>query len=199
MSQRQPSMTTAGGSLKPGGLAALLRQASSPGMQRPEGSAAVMHRQGGRRGSSPTVQRPEAAAVMHRQGVRDSNSRQSRPSDLQRLESSTAAMQRQGSRAGRNRGTSPALQHPGALAPPVVAADFARQESSGLALFPSGNLEGRSERVSEDLIKLSFSICSVCTCIYCCNCCLSRQCEYLTVSTAKMHVVELHLSMVGAV
>ena len=156
MSQRQSSMTMAGGILKPGSLAALLRQASSPGVQRPEGLTAVMHRQRGRHGSSPAVQRPEAAAAMYRQGGRDSVPRQSRSPELQRPESSSAAMQRQGSRTGASRGISPALQHPGAFNPPVLAADFAGRESSGLTLLPSGNLEGRGERVSPYPVKLNF-------------------------------------------
>ena len=119
--QRQPSVTTGGGILKPSALASLLRQASSPGVQRPERPATVMQRQGGV----------------------DSRPRHSRSPDLQTPEASTAAGQRQGSRAGQVRGSSP-----GALPPPVVAADFARQRSSVLSAFPSEDLAGRSERVS---------------------------------------------------
>ena len=111
---RQPSMSN-NAILKHGGLAALLRQASSP-------------------------------AVQHH-GGRDSVPRQNRSPELQRAESSAAAMQRQGSRGGAVRGTSPALQRPGSLPSPVVAADFARRGSSGLTAFPSGDLAGRSERV----------------------------------------------------
>ena len=122
VSQRQPSFSNSA-ILKHGGLAALLRQASSPAVQRPEGAATVMHRQGGR----------------------DSVPRQNRSPDVQRAESSAAASQRQGSRA--IRGTSPALQRPGSLPSPVVAADFARKGSNGLSAFPSGDLAGRSERV----------------------------------------------------
>lgn len=106
MSQRQPSMSN-NAILKHGGLAALLRQASSPAVQRPEGATSA----------------------------------------LQRAESSTVAMHRQGSRGGAVRGSSPALQRPGSLPSPVVAADFARRGSGGLTAFPSGDLAGRSERV----------------------------------------------------
>lgn len=106
MSQRQPSMNS-NAILKHGGLATLLRQASSPAVQRPEGATPA----------------------------------------LQRAESSAAALQRQGSRGGAVRGTSPALQRPGSLPSPVVAADFARRGSGGLTAFPSGDLAGRSERV----------------------------------------------------
>lgn len=147
MSQRQPSMSnhSANGILKHGGLAALLRQASSPGMQRQEGG---VHRQGGRHGSSPAVQRPEGVvAGVHRQGGRDSVPRQGRSPELQRAEGSAAAPQRQGSRAGAVRGNSPALQRIGSLPSPVVAADFARRGSAGLSAFPSGDLAGRGERV----------------------------------------------------
>lgn len=119
MSHRQPSMSNSA-ILKHGGLAALLRQASSPAVQRPEGTASIMHRQGGR----------------------DSVPRQSTSPDLQRAESSAA---RQGSRA--IRGASPSLQQPGSLPSPVLAADFARKGSNGLSAFPSGELAGRSERV----------------------------------------------------
>lgn len=149
MSQRQPSMSNnngANGILKHGRLAALLRQASSPGMQRQEGSGCAVHRQGGRHGSGPAVQRPEGTATgVRRQGGRDSVPRQGRSPDLQRAESS----QRQGqvNRAGAARGNSPALQRLGSLPSPVVAADFGRRSSAGLSAFPSGDLAGRSERV----------------------------------------------------
>ena len=138
MSQRQPSVSN-GAVLKHGGLAALLRQASSPAIQRPEGPATVMHRQGGR----------------------DSVPRQSRSPDVQRAESSAAASQRQGSRA--IKGTSPALQRPGALPSPVVAADFARKGSNGLSAYPSGDLAGRSERVCYLLAMLA-TLCSAANC-----------------------------------
>ncbi|KAL0027303.1 hypothetical protein WJX77_011498 [Trebouxia sp. C0004] len=155
--QRQGSGTGLSGPngiLRQGALAALLRQASSPGMQRPKGTAGGLHHQGPRQGSSPAVQRPEpAASVMQRQGGSSSVLRQSRSPDLQRPESSSAAagrLQGQGSRA---RGSSPAQQRQGPLPPPVVAADFARKGSSGLTAYPSGDLGGRSER--ERLLALS--------------------------------------------
>ena len=138
MSQRQSSMSNSA-IFKHGGLAALLRQASSPAVQRPEGAAAMMP-----------------------QGSRDSVPRQSRCPDLQRAESSAAASQRQGSRP--IRGTSPALQRPGSLPSPVVAADFARKGSNGLSAFPSGDLAGRSERVRHLLpciIGYTMTLCSL--------------------------------------
>lgn len=142
MSQRQPSLSNSA-ILKHGGLAALLRQASSPAVQRPEGAATVMPRQGGK-------------------DMRDSVPHQNRSPDVQRADSSAAAIQRQGSRA--IRGTSPALQRPGSLPSPVVAADFARKGSNGLSAFPSGELAGRSERVCYFLlcyIDYTMSLCKL--------------------------------------
>ena len=178
--QRQGSGTGLSGPngiLRQGALAALLRQASSPGMQRPEGSAVAMHRQGLRQGSSPAVQRPQpAAAVMQRQGGSSSMLRHSRSPDLQRPESSSAAagrLQGQGSRA---RGSSPVQQRQGPLPPPVVAADFARKGSSGLSAYPSGDLAGRSERVRRvaHLLCIMTVCCTVTRClhaIFCCEMC----------------------------
>jgi len=149
--QRQGSGTGLSGPngiLRQGALAALLRQASSPGMQRPEGPAVAVHRQGLRQGSSPAVQRPEAAAaLMQRQGGSSSMPRQSRSPDLQRPESSSAAAGRPQGQGSRARGSSPAQLRQGPLPSPVVAADFARKGSSGLTAYPSGDLAGRSERV----------------------------------------------------
>ena len=164
--------------LKPASLAALLRQASSPGLQRPEGAAAIMQRQGGKQGSSQAAQGPEVSpAVMLRQGGQsNARTRCSSPA-LQRPESSGSGRpQRAGSRAGAVRGNSPALQRHASLPPPVVAADFARKDSNGLTAVTSGDLAARGDRVSTSSsassslpgVKTLFLHIAI-TCVFCSN------------------------------
>ena len=139
--QRQGSSAGLDRLLSQGGLAALLRQASSnsPIRHRPENPVAVQQQ---RQSHSPAVQRPEVSMQRQEANKGKAPMRASSP-NLQRAGSS-----RTGSAARAVRGSSPVQRQQGGLAAPVVAADFARRGSSGvLTNAPSGELVSRNERV----------------------------------------------------
>ena len=115
--------------------------------------------------------------------------RQSKSPDLQRPESSGAAAGRPQGQGSRARGSSPAQQRQGSLPAPVVAADFARKGSSGLAAYPSGDLAGRSERVRRvaHLLCIMTVCCTVTLCLHTIFCCEISACVCVSVH----HVVGL--------
>lgn len=98
--------------------------------------------------------------------------RQSKSPDLQRPESSGAAAGRPQGQGSRARGSSPVQQRQGPLPSPVVAADFARKGSSGLAAYPSGDLAGRSERVRRMplLLCIMTTMCFALQSLFCTMC-----------------------------
>ena len=128
--------------LSQGGLAALLRAASSPARQRLDPAAAE------RRGQSPAAQRQDSA--LRRQDDRGKAPARGSSPELRRASSSgTRAGQGQSRPTSAARSSSPGQRRQEPLPGAVVAADFARKASSnGLAPAASGDLAGRSERVS---------------------------------------------------